>query len=282
MTTAIERHQGGTLTPREERWIDATISQLTSSRSSLVPAALRGKPDDLRLVLTKAAENGVRQYTTALENFHAVDGRIITSAAISVAFARRAGHDVWCEEFSPERCVVAGHRRGKPERVTRVTYTIEMARAANLLNKSNWKSYPAQMLYARASKTWVTMNCPEVLMGLDDGTYFLEDLVDGPPVDGDALRIDVAIAVPQDDDDVEDAELVDADDPAAAMTEDAWAHQWGSLCRTKGATPADSKSILRNVAGVEFAAQVLPEKRTACENALADWAEAMAAPFEEA
>lgn len=274
MSTDIERHQGGALTKREEQWIDATIRQLTSSKSSLVPAALRGKPDDLRLVLTKAAETGVRQYTTALENFHAVDGRIISSAAIAVAFARRAGHDVWCEEFSPERCVVAGHRRGKPERVTRVTYTIEMARAANLLNKSNWKSYPAQMLYARASKTWVTMNCPEVLMGLDDGATFLEDLVDTPPVRDVAVD---PVHVHQDDDDTVDAELVDDE-----MTADAFAHRWGGLCRAAGATPADSKAILSNVAGVQYAAEVLPERRAACETALADWAEAMAAPFEEA
>lgn len=271
--TAIERHQPAALTPREERWIDATINQLVSSKSSLVPSNLRGKPDDLRLVLTKAAENGVRSYTTALENFHAVDGRIISSAAIAVAFARRAGHELWPETYGPTECTVAGHRRERPERITRVTWTLDMAKAANLVTKSNWKSYPAQMLYARASKTWVTINCPEVLMGLDDGAYFLEDLVDAPPADAGYLTLPPEPTTP---DDTVDAEIVP--DP-----NDDWAQRWTALCRDARCDRETSRWLLSQAVGgrVDRAADVPDDMQAACEAALAKWVADMAAPFEE-
>lgn len=262
MTTAIERHQPAPLTKRDMQWIDATITQLVSSKSSLVPAALRGKPDDLRLVLTKAAEVGVRQFTTALENFHAVDGRIISSAAIAVAFARRAGHEVWCEEFSADRCTVAGARRGHPDRVTRVTWTLDMAKVANLLNKSNWKSYPAQMLYARASKTWVTMNCPEVLMGLDDGAYFMEDLVDTRPPQ--AVEIADGLVVAADDDTV-DAEIVDTPQDRP------FPEHWADRCKTNGIDPATSARILTSVCDVEKARDVPDARWADCDEALDDY-----------
>jgi hypothetical protein len=85
-----------------------------------------------------------------------------------LALIRRQGHEVWFDESTGDRATICGQRRrwdGSLGPIERVTWTIEMARAAALLNKDNWKHYPDAMLRARATTALARMTFSDVLMG---------------------------------------------------------------------------------------------------------------------
>lgn len=260
MSAAVERYKPHALTEREEKRIQVTAEQL--AKSSLVPSSLKGKPADIALVLQKGHELGIDGYMARIENLHPYDGRIISSAAIARRQATRAGHEMWPEEIGPESCTFAGHRRGHPERVTRVTWTLKMAAAAGLTNKDTWKKYPAQMLAARASKMWVVLNCPEVLIDGDDGSVFYEDIAGLPENGAAAEGPDGAALVDTEDDDITDAEIVDTVP---------FPQYWADRCKTNGVTQADSARILTFVCGVERARDVPADKQDEAHEALDAW-----------
>jgi len=146
--------------------------------------------------------------------------------------------------------------------------------------KENWLRWPKAMLMARAKKELAKSLASAALTGVGGHPIDLDLSFEDEHLDVDApATVNGRIVSDPGDDDITDAEIVD---PEPELTADEWAHRWGGLCRAAGATPANSKAILRNVAGVEFAAQVLPDRRTACETALADWVAAMSEPAEDA
>ncbi len=158
-------------------------------------------------------------------------------------------------------------------------------RDAKLSRRDPWHRYPAAMCLARATKmlakalgaaALVGLRARPVDLDLDVEEIIGPDVATAAEVDGRHVAEGPAEAP---DDDIVDAEIVD---PEPEVSADEWAHRWGGLCRAAHATPADSKAILRNVAGVEYAAHVLPDRRTACETALADWVAAMSEPAGEA
>jgi hypothetical protein len=72
------------------------------------------------------------------------------------------------------------------------TFTFKDAAKAGLVNKDNWKSYPRNMLYARALSNACRFFCPEVI----GGYYTVEELQDlDPATEETAPRTTVAIDV---------------------------------------------------------------------------------------
>lgn len=264
--TALTRHLPAPVTDRDVATIEAQVRKIATS--ALVPDALRGKPADILLIGLKARELGVDRLTVALQHIISIKGSICLSAQMCVALARRAGHDLWVEEYGPTSVTVAGSVRQHPQRVTKVTWTIDMAKTAKLTDKDVWRSFPQAMLFARASKDWVKMNAPEVMMGLDDGAYSFEDIA-GLPDEAAPGEVHGQVV-----DDTVDAELVPADD---------WAQRWTALCRDARCDRETSRWLLSETVGrrVDRAADVPDDMQAACEAALAKWVADMAAPFDE-
>jgi hypothetical protein len=122
------------------------------ARSTLIPAPLRGKPDDVLIILLTGRELGL-SVMQSLGGIYVVEGRPSVSAEMLSALV--LSHPEIVEAFEPEeltaqRCVWIAQRRGRPPK--KFTYTIEDAARAGLTGRDNWKKHPMQMLKARASK----------------------------------------------------------------------------------------------------------------------------------
>src|SRR4029077_16390834 len=76
-----------------------------------------------------------------------------------------AGHELWFEETTTTRAIAAGRRQGT-DRVGRVTWTLDDAKRAGLAGQPNWRTYPAEMLRARASAALARAMFADVTLGI--------------------------------------------------------------------------------------------------------------------
>lgn len=142
--------------------------------TAFVPESFRGKPEDVLAAFLTAHELGVGPMQ-ALQKIHVVKGRPALAAELMRALVYQHGHELWIEEQTSTRCIVAGQRKGS-DRTTRVTWTMDDAARAKLTVKDNWQHYPAAMLLARATAALCRAIFPDVLAGL---SYTIEELEDG-------------------------------------------------------------------------------------------------------
>src|SRR5262249_21606405 len=78
-----------------------------------------------------------------------IRGRPTVTAEAQRGLVLAAGHAIWFEETTTTRCIAAGRRAGE-ERIGRITWTLDDAKRAGLAGGQAWRSYPAEMLRARA------------------------------------------------------------------------------------------------------------------------------------
>jgi hypothetical protein len=133
------------------------------SRSRLVPAAFRGKPEDILLIAMTGQELGFGA-TASLRLIHVIEGKPSLSAEGMLALVRRDGHSVSGASNDTE-ARVAG-RRGDNGDEMEVTFTLDDAKRANLTGKDTWKKYPKSMLWSRAVSQLCRMLFPDVLLGV--------------------------------------------------------------------------------------------------------------------
>lgn len=149
------------------------------AKSGLVPDALKGKATDIMVVMMTAHDLGM-SVTEGFRAIHVIKGRPTLSAAYRIA-RTKAHPDI--EYFrlvqsDDARATWEARRKGDME-PTRITFTIEQAKAAGLTAKDNWRSFPAAMLRARAGSALADVICPDGIYGLP-ATEEIEDLPDAP------------------------------------------------------------------------------------------------------
>lgn len=151
--------------------------------TEFVPKALRDKPEAVLACILAGHEAGLSPMTS-LRSIHVIEGRPAMSAELMRAIVARAGHEVWVEESTSTRAIVAGKRNGS-SRELKVTWTEDDARRAGLLGKENWKKYPRAMLVARASTELARYLFPDVLAGI---SHSIEELADAGTFDAGPLE----------------------------------------------------------------------------------------------
>jgi hypothetical protein len=146
--------------------------------TDFVPKGLRGSEAATAAAMLYGREVGLPPMTS-LNVTHVVEGKPGISAEGMRAMVYAAGHELEFVETTGAICTMRGRRRGQ-ERWTPLTWTIDMARAAGLTNKSNWKSYPRALLQARCTTELCRMVFPDVIHGFRS-VEELEDMSETDP-----------------------------------------------------------------------------------------------------
>lgn len=168
------------------------IAQLavTLAAAGACPSAIRGKPNDVFLVLLSARDLGV-SLTTAMREFHVIEGKVTLSPKVKLALVRQSGlGKIWPEgSNNAEGATWHATRHDLPGQQISSTFTWADAQLAHLVDsrcspyehwkgsgsgrnsaecfcKTNWKTYPARMLSWRAAGYLLDDVFPEVGTGL--------------------------------------------------------------------------------------------------------------------
>lgn len=146
--------------------------------AGIVPAGM--KPTTIQAIVAAGLEMGLQPFH-ALRSLYFIQGRLVMSVQAQLALARRAGVKIVELKDEANSCTVTLAR--DTEKVT-CTYTIEDARRAGLLEKtnSNWAKYPRQMLRWRAIGDALRIIAADVLLGVYDTNEFTDiDPTGGTP-----------------------------------------------------------------------------------------------------
>lgn len=139
--------------------------------TDFVPDAYRGNAPAVAAAILAGRELGIGPMTS-LRHVQLVKGSPSLSAEYKRARVLAAGHEFNILEATTQRCRVKGKRRGSSEPPLEVTFSMEDAKRAGLLNPSrsgkpgNWQTRPRRMLFARAGSELCDMLFSDVVNGL--------------------------------------------------------------------------------------------------------------------
>lgn len=174
-TTAIAHREETAAVGFEPRSLaEAEHLAVTLSKSSIIPKALQGRPADVLVTLLTGRELGLGPMQS-LRGIYVVNGRGVTSADLIVALVKRSPVCEWFRLVESTDKVATYETKRVGEQPTTMSISIEQAQRAGLVDKDNWKLYPAAMLRARCSAALDRAVYPDLAMGI----YDHDELADG-------------------------------------------------------------------------------------------------------
>ena len=149
------------------------------AQSSLLPKQYQRNPANVLLALEYGTALGISP-VVAMQQIHVIEGKPTASAQLIGGLVRQAGHKLRVEFDDRTMTATATViRSDNPDYQFKAVWTMDRAKVANLVNKGNWKTYPAAMLKARAITEVARDACPEALFGV---AYTAEELAPDAPV----------------------------------------------------------------------------------------------------
>lgn len=145
-------------TNREFNLLQKIASQLGSASGAL-PGGMRG-PQALAVMLA-GRELGMGPMES-LRNIHLIEGSLSVSPNCLKGRAERAGWTIDLLESDEVRCTI---RATRGETSTTMTWTIDDAKRAQLVERKGWKKYPRQYLRARVLGELLEYLDPSLLSG---------------------------------------------------------------------------------------------------------------------
>jgi hypothetical protein len=157
------------------------------AHADLLPKAYQEKPANLLYAIEYGAMLGLPPMA-AVVGIHIIDGRPTMSAGLMAAKVREAGHKIRVQstgdgDQAKARCTIT--RADDPTFEYSAVWTMARAKQAGLLEKTNWRRHPVQMLKNRAISECCRDACQEVLLGVhytpdelgaaDDGGELVDD-----------------------------------------------------------------------------------------------------------
>lgn len=154
--------------PVRRAWVELMrpAAELASqiAGTEFVPKNLRENPAAIAACVLYGDEVGLGPLQS-LSKIAVIDGKPTLAAEAMRSLIFAAGHELWVEESSGTKVTVVGRRHGS-EQTTRVTWTLDDARQANLAGRQNWRMYPRQMLLARATAELARLIFADAIGGL--------------------------------------------------------------------------------------------------------------------
>lgn len=152
------------LVPRSIPEAEAMAKSLASS--ALVPEAFRNKPADAFMAIAYGLEIGIPP-VSALRAVAVIKGKptLYADAMVGLVLASGKAKYFTCVESDGIKATYETHRIGSPEPV-RKSFSLDDAKAAGLLSNATYKSYPRQMLEARAKAHLARDQYPDLLHGI--------------------------------------------------------------------------------------------------------------------
>lgn len=141
--------------------------------TEFVPKNLRNSAPATAAAIMYGREVGLPPMT-ALTQTHVIEGRPAMSAEAMRALVVSQGHELVFDEATGAICTMRARRHGS-DHWTTLSWTIDAARSAKLLNKDNWQKYPRAMLVARCTADICRMVFPDVIHGFR-GLEEMEDV----------------------------------------------------------------------------------------------------------
>jgi hypothetical protein len=136
------------------------------SCAGLVPAAFRGKPSDILLVMARGSDMGLSP-VQSLHAFFVINGRVgmYSDALVGVVVGKPMCRYFRLVSSDDKQATYETLREGSPEPV-RLTYTMEQAKAAGLTSNATYSKHPAAMLRARCSAALARATYPDLVAGI--------------------------------------------------------------------------------------------------------------------
>jgi hypothetical protein len=147
--------------------------------TEFVPKAFHKRPEAVLAALLSGAERGLGPMES-LRSINVIEGRPSLSAEAMRALVFAAGHEIEIIETNAQRAVVIGRRAGSEISSPQFIWTMDRAKRARLITKTNWQSYPEAMLLARATADLCRALFPDVIAGLAVSEE-LGDELEAPP-----------------------------------------------------------------------------------------------------
>jgi len=120
----------------------------------------------------------------SVASIYIVNGKLaLTSKAMASMIKKSPTYDYTVDTLTDEYCSITFYETvGDEEKMLGVSkFTIKDGAKAGLVNKEVWKSYPKNMLFARAISNGARWYCPEAISGYYT-TEELEDVLDVTPI----------------------------------------------------------------------------------------------------
>jgi hypothetical protein len=145
---------------------EAESMAVSLSKSALVPEAFRNKPADTFMAIAYGLEIGIPP-VSALRAVAVIKGKptLYADAMVGLVLASGKAKYFTCVESDGIKATYETHRHGAPVAV-RKTFSLDDAKAAGLLSNATYKSYPRQMLEARAKAHLARDQYPDLLHGI--------------------------------------------------------------------------------------------------------------------
>lgn len=177
----------------------------------------------------------------SMTGVHIIQGKPSLGANLLAALVKRhPRYDYKVKELSDTECVLTFIENG--EEAGESKFTMDDAAKAGVAHKKNWKTYPRNMLFARAISNGVTFYCPDLTAGAP--VYTPEEL--GAEVNGATGEVIEGTVVEQ----VEVAQPV-AEEPkqTVKLATPAQRRLIFANARTVGMEEADLRALVKHVAG---------------------------------
>lgn len=174
----------------EENFKNAMIMAEQLSKSDMIPATYKGKPENCVIALELSNRLKLSPFLV-MQNMYIVQGKPAWSSSFIISCINGSGRFSGPLKFEMDanktKCRAYATEKASGEKLVGPLITIEMAQAEGWLGKngSKWKTMPELMLRYRAAAFFGRLYCPEIINGMmtDDEAQDIRPIQDDDVVD---------------------------------------------------------------------------------------------------